>query len=50
LRRAVEIRPQAPLGWHNLAICLDRQGRTEEAAAAVARAAELAPAYGRAKP
>ena len=50
LRRAVAVRPQGAKGWQNLARCLEGQGRMEDAAAAAARAAELAPPYGSAKP
>lgn len=50
LRQAVAVRPEGADGWHNLAVCLEKQGRKAESAAAVARAAELAGAYGRVKP
>jgi hypothetical protein len=38
LRRSVELRPEDVKGWYNLAVCLDQQGRKEEAAAARAAA------------
>ena len=41
LRRVVELRPEGAKGWYDLSICLERQGRTEEAAEAAARAAAL---------
>ena len=50
LRHAVELRPQGAKGWQNLAVCLERQGRTEEAAQAAARAAALLAPYGSANP
>ncbi|MGD9782220.1 MAG: tetratricopeptide repeat protein [Kiritimatiellia bacterium] len=52
LRRVVEIRPESGKGWRDLSVCLERQGRAEEAAAAAAQAAERAPdrLYGSVKP
>jgi len=50
LRRAVEVRPEGSKGWTNLAICLNQQGRKDEAAEVAARAAVLESPYGRAKP
>jgi hypothetical protein len=41
LRRVVELRPEQAKGWHDLSVCLAGQGRSEEAAAAAARAAAL---------
>ncbi len=49
LRRAIDVRPENPRGWHNLAVCLERQGRVVEAAEAAARGEE-ARSYGRTKP
>ena len=48
--QTVAVRPEGADGWHNLAVCLEKQGRKAESAAAAARAAELAGAYGRVKP
>ena len=52
LRRVVEIRPESGKGWRDLSVCLESQGRAEEAAEAAARAAEWSPdrPYGNAKP
>ncbi len=41
LRQLVEARPADARGWHNLAVCLEGQGRTAEAEEAAARAAAL---------
>ena len=41
LRRVVELRPEGAKGWYDLSICLERQGRTQEAAEAAARATAL---------
>ena len=41
LRQLVEARPDDARGWHNLAVCLEGQGRTAEAEEAAARAAAL---------
>lgn len=52
MRRVVEIRPESGKGWRDLSVCLEMQGRAEEAAEAAARAAALSPErrYGSAKP
>ena len=42
LRRATEIRPGSAAAWQNLAACLERQGRTGEAAEALERAGRQA--------
>jgi hypothetical protein len=47
LRRVVEMRPEGAKGWHDLSVCLERQGRRTEAAEAAARAPRR---YGSAKP
>ena len=41
LRRVVELRPEGAKGWYDLSVCLERQGRTNEAAEAAARATAL---------
>lgn len=42
-RRAIALRPEYALAWNNLGVALARQGRSQEAAEALLRAAQLDP-------